>query len=75
MERRDVIVLRGGMTAGWPFVQRAQPPTLSGRRFYQWCFGDGSLAFADAFRKGLNEAGFVEGPGRQRRMPLVRQSL
>jgi len=58
--RREFITLLGGVAVGWPVAVRAKPamPVIG-------FLGFGSLEnfgpFLTAFRKGLNEAGFVEG--------------
>jgi ABC-type uncharacterized transport system substrate-binding protein len=61
MGRREVITLLGGAAAGWPVAARAQQPTkpIVGVLFPGW---PGALThLIVAFRRGLNEMGFVEG--------------
>jgi ABC-type uncharacterized transport system substrate-binding protein len=61
MRRREFIKTIGGGAAAWPIVARAQQPTmpvigfLSGRSLKS----DGHLV--DAFRQGLNDAGYIDG--------------
>jgi putative ABC transport system substrate-binding protein len=64
MRRREVIALFGGAAVAellWPLAARAQQPALP----VVACFNNGSAdTFAretTAFRKGLNETGYVEG--------------
>jgi ABC-type uncharacterized transport system substrate-binding protein len=60
MRRRDFIKVVGGLVAAWPLAARAQQPVpvigyLSSRS------PNNSADIIAAFRRGLNDAGFVEG--------------
>jgi putative tryptophan/tyrosine transport system substrate-binding protein len=61
MRRREFIKLIAGAPVAWPMVASAQQPTMPVIGF----LGGGSLddygLYLAAFRKGLNEAGLVEG--------------
>src|SRR6202142_2831108 len=60
MKRRAVIALLGGASA-WSISARAQQPALPVVGFIRNGSADASAGFVNVFRKGLNEAGFVEG--------------
>src|SRR5215472_4378566 len=60
MRRREFIKVFGGAVA-WPLAARAQQPTLPVVAFVNLRSAEASVRLANAFRKGLDEAGYVEG--------------
>src|SRR5262245_55710756 len=61
MRRREFIALLGGGVAGWSLAARAQQPGMPIVGFVTNRPADASVRQAAAFRKGLNETGYVEG--------------
>jgi putative tryptophan/tyrosine transport system substrate-binding protein len=60
MRRREFIAGLGGATA-WPLAAQAQQPSLPVVGYLHAGAPEGSGALLTAFRKGLREAGYIEG--------------
>jgi putative tryptophan/tyrosine transport system substrate-binding protein len=84
MRRRDII--KGIIvSAPWPLVAHAQQAAMPVVGFLNQASAKGNASFADAFRKGLSEADFVEGrnvtveyrwaEGQYDRLPFLAQEL
>ena len=61
MRRRDFIKAIVGSAGAWPIAARAQQPATPAVGFFRHTSAEGSAHLLPALRRGLSEAGYIEG--------------
>jgi putative tryptophan/tyrosine transport system substrate-binding protein len=61
VNKREFITLLGGAVAAWPLAARAQQSTMPMVGYLSARSPDDTAHLVEAFRRGLNETGFIDG--------------
>jgi putative ABC transport system substrate-binding protein len=70
VNRREVITVLGAAAAGWPLAARAQQPAMPVVGYLSFGSPSPFVHFTAAFRKGLEEGGYVDGKNVVIELPL-----
>src|SRR5262249_45595892 len=73
--RRELLAALGGAAAAWPLAARAQRPSIPAIGFLDATTAADTVYRVSAFRDGLKEAGFIDGPNVAIEFPWAENKL